>query len=68
MIVTNFYSFKQLKQLFPQIVFVNVRIFVITNSTWILIVTIQRIEQNQMQDMKKTKFSCHKITYFTMQT
>ena len=37
------------------------------NNTWIIIITIQRIEQNQIQDMKKTEFSSHKKTYFTMQ-
>ena len=47
-LVTNFYFFKQLKQWFLQKKknFVNVRMFGMTNSTWILIVTIEGIEQN----------------------
>ena len=36
----------------------------ITNRTWILIVTIEGIEQNQMQDIKKTGFSSHKNNIF----
>ena len=35
-----------------------------TNSTWILIITIEGIEQNQMQDMKKPRFSSHKNNIF----
>ena len=35
-----------------------------TNSTWILIVTIEGIEQNQMQDMKKLGFSSYKNNIF----
>ena len=46
------------------IFFVNVRMFGMTNSTWILIVTIEGIEQNQMQDMKKPRFSSHKNNIF----
>ena len=46
------------------IFFVNVRMVGMTNSTWILIVTIEGIEQNQMQDMKKTGFSSHKNNIF----
>ena len=49
--VTNFYFLKQLKK--NHNFFVNVRMFGMTNSIWILIVKIEGIEQNQMQDMKK---------------
>ena len=46
------------------IFFVNVRMLGIINSTWILIVTIKEIEQNQMQDMKKKRFSSQKNNIF----
>ena len=35
-----------------------------SNSTWILIVTIEGIKQNQMQDMKKSGFLSHKNNIF----
>ena len=48
----------------PTIFLVNIRMFGMINSTWILIFTIQRIKKNQIQDMKKTWFSSHKNNIF----
>ena len=66
MIVTNFLFLQATKTMIPTIFFffVNVRMLGLTNSTWILIVTIQEIEQNQMQDMKKIGFSSQKNNIF----